>query len=551
MLDKRKYNENKLYFEMPLDDQAEWFGYHQKSFINNIDTFYYSVKFKNDFRHKTQDKAVQKFRKYFDLEYRYLQHESHDNYGDIFIKGFDRPLNLKSVTFSRFYNVCVSYPEYFDIFFAPVVPKAGDGGESVTSECVVQIRSYMLWLMGAKDAFENSYRYVKIIAERFGLEIDHVQENRADYCWHTNYLDNPEEFFNPDNFYKMRVDRFKNATYVTNKVGSEGDYEIDYVALGKRSDKVFVRIYQKTREVVEQGYKPWFFQIWEMNGLISKYDKYVYERCYQQRNWHYRFKARLEFYREHGADPVMLQEVDVILNSNIQVNDDRIIKLAEELTPRLHYVINVEYQVMRRHSKSYELLPLLGNEDKNECERIYDYLDNRKLIQDYLTSKVLRLVTKTGDVKKSKRDLCPFWAALRRTRCMDICMTPEEAQLVRKYNRKLNAETMKKRVINSAVTLGFYQRGLNYDSPLQDAMEALVKMNDNDIRYAMEFKKRKRLQLNEEELKDVFESDKLHRFELLDLETGTIYDNCNLYDIELQDKYTNINGWEAYYDDGF
>ena len=66
----------------------------------------------------------------------------------------------------------------------------------------------------------------------------------------------------------MRVDRFKNATYVTNKVGSE-DYEIDYVALGKRSDKVFVRIYQKTREVIEQNYKPWFFQIWEMNGLIS------------------------------------------------------------------------------------------------------------------------------------------------------------------------------------------------------------------------------------------------------------------------------------------
>ena len=82
----------------------------------------------------------------------------------------------------------------------------------------------------------------------------------------------------------MRVDRFKNATYVTNKVGSE-DYEIDYVALGKRSDKVFIRIYLKTREVIEQNYKPWFFQVWKMNGLINEYDKYVYEKCYEKKNW--------------------------------------------------------------------------------------------------------------------------------------------------------------------------------------------------------------------------------------------------------------------------
>jgi len=100
----------------------------------------------------------------------------------------------------------------------------------------------------------------------------------------------------------MRVDRFKNATYVTNKVGTE-DYEIDYVALGKRSDKVFIRIYLKTREVIEQNYKPWFFQIWEMYGMISKYDKYVYEKCYERRSWFYPFRSPLEFYSDQGKDP--------------------------------------------------------------------------------------------------------------------------------------------------------------------------------------------------------------------------------------------------------
>ena len=39
----------------------------------------------------------------------------------------------------------------------------------------------------------------------------------------------------------------------TAKVGSEG-YEIDYVSMGKRSDKVFIRIYLKSKEVIEKNY---------------------------------------------------------------------------------------------------------------------------------------------------------------------------------------------------------------------------------------------------------------------------------------------------------
>ena len=44
MLDKRQYNDNILYHDMPLEDQHEWFGYSRNKFLHNIDTFYYSVK---------------------------------------------------------------------------------------------------------------------------------------------------------------------------------------------------------------------------------------------------------------------------------------------------------------------------------------------------------------------------------------------------------------------------------------------------------------------------------------------------------------------------
>lgn len=464
-------------------------------------------------------------------------------------KGFPCPISLVksrlperrryiAVTFSRFYTTCLSYPEYFDIFLASVVPKAADGGESVTSECIVQIRSYMLWQYGMRDSFENSYRYVKAVAEFFNLEIDYVQENRIDYCWHTNYLSNPEKFFAPDSFYKMRVDRFKNATYVTNKVGSE-DYEIDYVALGKRSDKVFIRIYLKTREVIEQNYKPWFFQIWYMYGMISRYDLYVYEKCYERRNWFYRFYARLEFYREHGTDPEKLAKVDAVLDGRETIAEDDLIRLADELTPKINLIVNVEYQTMRRHSKSYELIPFKDYTKYGEASRLYQYFDNRKIISDYLTDKVFRMVEKTGDERKSRRPLCGFWKALRSTRCIDMRMTPEEARLVRNYNRKLNIDAMKKRVLGSAVTLGIYTRGLNEDSPLQDAFDALMRFNDNDIHNAVRYKAKKLRQFNPEDLADAYHSG-IYRytlvdvgdFTLLDEETGEFVEYSSLADME-------------------
>ena len=82
----------------------------------------------------------------------------------------------------------------------------------------------------------------------------------------------------------MRVDRFRDALLHTSKKGSE-DYEIDYLALGKRSQKVFIRIYLKSKEVVEKGYKPWFFKVWLFNGLINRYDLYCYEYAFLKHSW--------------------------------------------------------------------------------------------------------------------------------------------------------------------------------------------------------------------------------------------------------------------------
>lgn len=520
----------KLFEEMSDDSITSFFEFKQRKFLHNIDTFYYSVKFDNDFRLDTKDPNVKEFRKFFEFKYSILEKVA--AYDSFSISEFGPNIVIRPVTFSRFYKICLSYPEYFDIFFAPSVPQSSEGSESVTCECVVQIRSYMLWQFGVHDCFENSYEYVKEVASYFGLSINHVQENRVDYCWHSNYFSNPEKFFEPENFYKMRVDRFKNATYITNKVGNE-DYEIDYVCLGKRSDKVFIRIYQKTREVVEQGYKPWFLKIWQMNGLINKYDQFVYEKAFEKRNWFYRFYARLEFYVLYGSDSEEIKKCKDILSGSYAINEQDLINYCDKLTPPLNYVINVEYQTMRRHSKSYCLVPFKDRTDKEEKKRVYEYFDNRKIITDYLTDKVFRLTKYDPDVPKYQREMCAFWESLRRTKCIDMKLTKEDVKLVREYNKNLSVETMKKRFVYSAVTLGLYTRGKNSDNPLQDCMESLLRMNDNDIKYARRYKQKKLRELNPDELAEVFESDIKHRLSLIDEETGALYD----YDSIMSDSW--------------
>ena len=328
----------------------------------------------------------------------------------------------------------------------------------------------------------------------------------------------------------MRVDSFRGAQYVTNKVGSEG-FEIDYVAMGKRSDNCFLRIYQKSREVIEQGYKPWFLKIWLMYGLISEYDFYVYEKAFKKKSWKYRFYARLEFYLEYGSDPEMLQKCKEILSGELtQVTDD-LIAFCDKLTPKLHYIINVEYQVMRKHSKSYTLIPFKDHSQDGYMERIYTYLDNRKIITDYLTDRQFRLTVYDPEIQKSRREMCPFWIALRRAKSIDTKLTNKHARLIRQYNSQLSKEALKKRFINSAVTLGLYNDGPNSNSPLEDALAAIIQLNDNDVHNAMQYREKRLRQINKNDLAEVYSPIDLPDMVFVDSESGESYNYYTLKNI--------------------
>ncbi|MBO4375542.1 MAG: hypothetical protein J5829_10605 [Lachnospiraceae bacterium] len=491
------HNRNCIIYNELSDDQNKfWFDFKQRKFLHNVDTFYYSVKLKNDFTSDSTDPAVLSFRSLMDSEKRKINYSLGVDFIDFSIGDLGSLLLCRG-SFSNFYNIRLSSPDEYDIFFSTSVPK-GSGSVSVTPEIIVQLRSYFIWCHGLVNAFERSLDIVKHICKIYGFSIDFVQENRVDFCWHSNYFLKPSSFFNSENFYKMRVSRYSSATSHTFAVGSEG-FEVDYLALGKRGNKCFIRIYHKSKEVIEMGYKSFFFKIWLMNGLINRYDFYCYEAAFLRKSFKYLDIARLRWYVENGSDQVLIDKCQYYIDQYDLyglVGDD-IISLADKCTPKLNTIVNVEFQTMRKASKSFCLVPFHHNYNVSHygvSSRIYDYFDNIAIICEYLTRVVLRLVS-GSDKNKSRRDYCPFWAALRHAKLYDNKRFPDHVRLVREYNRNLNEQVCRKRAINSLVRAGFYQKGKNEDSVKMDIVDFISTLNDNDFAAAQKYKNKQLISL--------------------------------------------------------
>lgn len=108
---------------------------------------------------------------------------------------------------------------------------------------------------------------------------------------------------------------------------------------------------------------------------------------------------------------------------------------------------------------------------------------------------------------------------------MDAAPVPEGLKMQRIYKRQLSAEKMKKAIIHKVVTYGMYVKGLNNDSPVSDAMLAVLALNDNDIKDAKRYKERRAKQLNKEMLAEVMpEANYDHNYMLIDKLTGEYVD---------------------------
>ena len=156
------------------------------------------------------------------------------------------------------------------------------------------------------------------------------------------------------------------------------------------------------------------------------------------------------------------------------------------------------------------------------------------MIANYLTSNVLRLVETTGDSNKSRRPDCGFWRALRNTKMVDALVPKVELPFIRQYNRNLSADVMKRQLINKAVMLSFYNKGINEDSPAKDAMDAVLTLNDNDVKQDLRYKQKKSRQLSGTELSGLRDNYSSLDVTIINKSTGVVYDYDSMDDLFLQ-----------------
>ena len=144
---------------------------------------------------------------------------------------------------------------------------------------------------------KESFETVQALFEPYGGKIKKILENRIDYCYHTNAIQNMEkEFFDE----KLKKYMTTNLAWLRKEIElkkEDGSLYLNptYLLIGSpKSNNVAARIYDKTLEVVELGYKGYFFDLWHDCGMISYYDKYCLSKAYLEKNYNKVYYAKLE-----------------------------------------------------------------------------------------------------------------------------------------------------------------------------------------------------------------------------------------------------------------
>lgn len=531
-----------LYQELDTETSKRYFDYHKMKFLHNIDTLYYVIKLKNDWKY---DPNALLFKEYMDkfqaqalITPDMLPVFTSEQLNNIKVPSFEWLMN--GVAASKIYRYDLQQPDRFSVFVAPNTPNPE------TPEMIVQLRSQFLWLVGEKQAVLESLSAVENLLTCFGLEIKEVKENRIDFAYHTNYIQNPTKYFKHENINKMQQSRFTRGS-IEFSFRNQWDVETDYLTLGrKKSNNLFFRIYDKTKEVIQLGYKQFFIKIWYMEKLISYFDMYCIEKAFlnpSADNYKYLDVARLEFYLEFGKDDYYKSKIEDLLKEKTK-DYESIIELADLLTPSVTKILNVELETKRKFyatmDNSMDLLSVSTNSAPKYSHKLFRILDNKKLFHDFITrntadgSGVIRFIdykakNRLGQPWKHKRDFptSDFWSRLQ---SVSLSWTADDIKLVREYQQNLSVSLLKKQILNRVSTYSLYLNKDTESSAFSDALDYISTLNETDLEHANQYKNKKMLLIQDRLMNTEVSLAKENNFGIVDLGSGeliTMLDNTD------------------------
>lgn len=402
-------------------------------------------------------------------------------------------LNLSMLYVSnRNFSYVLTDNKFFDIMIARSLRN------NVTPRVQIQLRAIGLWSCGAEGLILKSYEKLVDFLSLFGFSPDDicmVTENRLDYCYHTNIFKNLDDFLS-DRHCAAHVKTTLRQYSVIGRVGSRDGFKsshcMDYVSYGcRKSNHVFVRIYDKTREVIEMGYKGLFYDIWFENGVISFYDKWCYDFVYNAgvTNYDYLGAARLYFYLEFGQNDAVKKEINALLSDKNATNVG-FKALADKYTPDLTTVINIEYQTKRGFYSLCDdqidnFFKVKNNENPRVLDRLFKIVDNRRVFLDALTSQTFSFRREGSD------DYLWWWERLRNTK---IDCLKKKCVMERKYTRDINKGGIFNKIISSVSSLAALNERDDtfFNDDFKAVMDDFSSLNDNDKqRFLNDYRRKK------------------------------------------------------------
>lgn len=476
---------SEIFNEFTPEEQEYWFSIKEKAVAHHVDTLYYSVYIKGD-RSNIDDPRI-------------IGVSGDDEHpvqiglvGDLdVLKEAKRADPSSSVEFHglqvmpyggySIYSYWIQEPEKFDIFIARNIINDD------TPRINVQLRTFALVIDGLYEAIEESLECVRNILTEYNLEIDYTHETRIDYAFHTNSIQKPLDVIGTDALDQHLITAFA-------RLGLDGEpahridesLNIDYMTLGSRkSDYLFFRSYEKTKEVIQMNYKAFFLQKWRDRGLISRYDQYVYEYAYKLGSYRTGvLVGRINWYLEHGKNMERKAELEKFLLTYFEKssNNTALEKAIKHILPPTTKVFNVEFQTQRKfysyYNKFIDSNTIELSEDASpEALRLYKVLGLRRVfINKLLTHYVSFVESRFADELKEQ----DWW---RRIRCCRIKDVEDQTTLDawRDYSRRVDIGRQRSRVAGSIASISMlYRESTEGNDFAEDMIDALTFLNDND-----------------------------------------------------------------------
>ena len=459
-----------IFAEFTDREKENWFTLTRAKVLPHIDNIYYNVHITGD-SGENPPEGVQKMLE----ELRDAKREKTRAYGnEVALWNLDvYPSNFAT------YEFRLSDDGNFDIFVASYLPNDN------TPRIEVQVRTRLLVLRGVDNALHDSFLAVERILASFGLSCFKIGENRIDYAYHTNLIQNPIEYFSD----KSLISHLKSVFRVGQKVFNITDkIDLTYFSLGKRqSNCLFFRVYDKSREVCEKAYKGFFLDRWVQNGLISRYDFCCYMEAYKNQSYDVGLMiGRIKWYLEYGKDEARKASLQKLLDTCYikNCNSNKIRRALKGVLPEVTVICNVEFETKRKFYlsmanwlESYDDTVKIESKLQPQFKRLVQILSFQQTIHEYLTSVVVKFVQDKTRKDGPDNPMLDWWYRIHRCKVADFPALPD---FERTYDTKPDLLRAKKSFMSSTAYLTMLlKESTESQDFVADISDILADMNDN------------------------------------------------------------------------